>query len=221
MEYKGLRITWLGHDGFRINTKSKEIVIDPYKLRLRGRRTADIVFVTHEHFDHCSKEDLTKVVEPSKTIIIAARNCKSVVDELGVKDVRYVSPGDSGEVGDVRYLAVPAYNVNKFRSPGVVFHPKEYGGVGFILEIGQVRIYHPGDTDHIEEMRGLGRIDIAFVPVSGTYVMTAEEAAKAVEDIKPEIAIPMHYGAIVGSRSDAEKFSKQAKCKVVILEEEE
>lgn len=221
MEYRGLRITWLGHDGFRINTPNKEIVIDPYKLRQRGKRPADIVFITHEHFDHCSKDDLRRVVDPSKTTVIAAKNCKEAIEGLGARNVRYVSPGDSGEVDGVRYQAVPAYNVNKYRSPGVVFHPKEYGGVGFIIEIGGTRIYHPGDTDHIEEMRRLGRIDVAFIPVSGTYVMTAEEAAKAVEDIKPEVAIPMHYGSIVGSRRDAERFSKLAKCRVAILEEEE
>ncbi|MEM2004008.1 MAG: MBL fold metallo-hydrolase, partial [Nitrososphaerota archaeon] len=127
----------------------------------------------------------------------------------------------TGELMGVRYLVVPAYNVNKFRAPGVVFHPKEYGGVGYIIEVDNIRIYHPGDTDLIEEMKTLGRIDVALLPVSGTYVMTAEEAAKAVDIIKPDLAIPMHFGEIVGSEKDAQTFKSKASCRVEILKPEE
>jgi L-ascorbate metabolism protein UlaG (beta-lactamase superfamily) len=101
---------------------------------------------------------------------------------------------------------VPAYNVNKFRAPGQPFHPRDYNGLGFLIEAGGVRVYHAGDTDIVEEMAALKDIDIALLPVSGTYVMTSSEAAEATRRIAPKVAVPMHWGAIVGGRVDAEKF---------------
>jgi L-ascorbate metabolism protein UlaG (beta-lactamase superfamily) len=115
--------------------------------------------------------------------------------------------------------AVPAYNINKFREPGQVFHPKEDGKLGFVLTMKGVRIYHTGDSDNIPEMRGI-RPDIALVPVSGTYVMTSQEAVEAVASIDPKVVIPMHYGAIVGDRKDAEALQKQVNCEVKVLEKE-
>ncbi|RLG02733.1 MAG: MBL fold metallo-hydrolase, partial [Thaumarchaeota archaeon] len=133
--------------------------------------------------------------------------------------IKLVRPGDKVEVKGAKIEAVPAYNVNKFRSPGVVYHPKEEGSVGYVIELDGVRIYHAGDTDFIPEMRNL-EVDVALIPVSGTFVMTAEEAAEAVNTFKPKVAIPMHYGAIVGDKSDAERFKKLAEVDVVILEKE-
>lgn len=109
-------------------------------------------------------------------------------------DVQIVKPGHSVMVKGIEVEAVPAYNVDKFRSPGVAFHPKESGHVGFVVTLDVQRIYHAGDTDHIPEMADLGRIDIALLPVSGTYVMTADEAMGAARTINPKIAIPMHVG---------------------------
>ena len=215
-EYGGIKIYWLGHDSFRI-TDGKVIYIDPYKIK--GGPTADIILVTHDHFDHLSTGDLKKV-SSDKTTIIAAQNCSGKISGVKYGEVRYVRPGDRVEVGEVIVEAVYAYNVNKFREPGVVFHPKEYGGVGYVVTIGGVKIYHDRDSDNIPEIQGL-RPDIALLPVSGTYVMTAEEAAEAVERIQPKVAIPMHYGAIVGSEKDAERFKSLAKCEVVILERED
>lgn len=220
LQYRGVEITWLGHDGFRLKTQKVEAVIDPYNFRSRTKLLADLVFITHDHFDHCSIDDIRNISEPSRTIVIASENCRSALKALNVKDKFFVKTGDKGELLGVKYEVVSAYNVNKFRAPGIVFHPKEYGGVGYVIELDNVRVYHSGDTDLIDEMKQLGRIDIAFLPVSGTYVMTADEAINAVDIIKPELAIPMHYGEIVGSERDAQLFKTRAKCRVEILKPE-
>ena len=144
---------------------------------------------------------------------------KKELSSTKVKEVKAVKPGDKVVFGDITIEVVPAYNLNKFREPGKPFHPKEDGKVGFILSIGGVRVYHAGDTDPIPEMRGF-KTDVALLPVSGTYVMTPEEAAEATRMIKPKLAIPMHYGAIVGSENDAEKFKQLAACPVQILKPE-
>jgi L-ascorbate metabolism protein UlaG (beta-lactamase superfamily) len=214
-EYQGVKVTWLGHDGFRIQNH-QVVYIDPYQIE--GGPKADIVLISHEHSDHCSVDDLKKVVGP-QTVIVAHAQSKGELSKLKVKEFKVVKPGDKISIGDVGIEAVPAYNVNKFREPGKVFHPKEDGKLGFIVTMNGVRIYHAGDTDHIPEMKGI-RTDVALLPVSGTYVMTAQEAAEAVVTINPKVVIPMHYGAIVGNRKDAETFQTLVKCEVKILDKE-
>ena len=214
-EYSGIRISWLGHDCFRIKD-SKTIYIDPYQIA--GGEPADILLISHEHYDHCSIEDARKITSPS-TVVITTEACKESLSTLKVREIKSVKPGDKQVVGDVSIEAVPAYNVNKFRAPGKVFHPKEDQKVGFIVTLKGVRVYHTGDSDLIPEMKDL-KADVALLPVSGTYVMTAEEAAEATKVIKPKLAIPMHYGAIVGSEKDAEKFKRLASCAVQILTKE-
>ncbi len=142
-----------------------------------------------------------------------------VVLDKEVREFLKVRPGDKVQLGDVIVEAVPAYNLDKFREPGKVFHPREDGKVGYILTMKGVRVYHSGDTDAIPEMKAF-KADLALLPVSGTYVMTATEAAEATKMIKPKLAIPMHYGAIVGSEADAEKFKQLASCQVQILKPE-
>jgi L-ascorbate metabolism protein UlaG (beta-lactamase superfamily) len=214
LQHEGIQITWLGHDGFKLK-KGKVVYVDPFKLGAKPE-PADLVFVTHEHFDHLSVDDLKKVVTPATTVVTIAA-CEAAVKPLKPKAVRLVAPGDRLTVDGVTVEVLPAYNVNKFRTPGNPFHPKADGKVGFILGIGSVRIYHAGDTDEIPEMAGAKGVDVALLPVSGTYVMTAEEAAKACNAIQPKLAIPMHYAAIVGSAADAEAFRKAVKCRVEIL----
>ena len=198
-------IAWLGHDSFRI-VGSKTIYFDPYQIGPAD--PADLVLVTHEHFDHCSPEDVAKVQGPATKIITE----KDSAPQLS-GDVQVVVPGEHVTVEGVTIEAVPAYNVDK------AFHPKENGWLGFIVEIDGVRIYHAGDTDFIPEMSGF-KTDIALLPVSGTYVMTAEEAVEAALAIHPQIAIPMHYGAIVGGSTDADAFKSalEGKIEVVILD---
>jgi len=215
-EYQGVKISWLGHDSFRIKN-GKTIIIDPFKIRPIPDK-ADILLVSHEHFDHLSLDDIKKV-SSDKTTIVTIPAVKKELSSMKVKEVKTVKAGDKVAFGNITVEVVPAYNLNKFREPGKPFHPKEDGKVGFILSIGGVRVYHAGDTDPIPEMRGF-KTDVALLPVSGTYVMTPEEAAEATRMIKPKLAIPMHYGAIVGSENDAEKFKQLAACPVQILKPE-
>lgn len=198
------KITWLGHDGFRIDG-DQTIYIDPYEIAPGPK--ADLILVTHEHFDHCAPEDVAKL-QSSETVIVTEKDSAQKL----TGDVRVMVPGDSITVGKTRIEAVPAYNTNK------QFHPKENQWLGFIIEIDGVRIYHAGDTDFIPEMKDF-KVDIALLPVSGTYVMTAKEAVIAAVAIGPKLAIPMHYGAIVGDKTDAERFQKAlaGKIEVVIL----
>jgi L-ascorbate metabolism protein UlaG (beta-lactamase superfamily) len=209
-------MSWLGHDSFRIKN-GKTVIIDPFKIRSISDK-ADILLISHEHFDHLSLDDIKKVTS-DKTIIVTIPACKKELSNLKAKEIKAVKPGDKVTFGDVTVEAVPAYNLNKFREPGKPFHPKEDGKVGFIVSVKGVRVYHAGDTDPIPEMKGI-KADIALLPVSGTYVMTPEEAAQAAGMIKPKIAIPMHYGSIVGSESDAERFKQLAPCPVQVLKAE-
>jgi L-ascorbate metabolism protein UlaG (beta-lactamase superfamily) len=200
-------IHWLGHDTFRI-TGEKVIYTDPFKLKKKD--TADIILITHSHYDHCSPEDVEKVSSP-QTVVVAPEDCR---EKLG-GDVRVVKPGDVIEVSGIRIEAVPSYNTNK------QFHTRDRKWVGYIFTTGGKRIYIAGDTDRIPEMKDF-RADIALLPVSGTYVMTAEEAVMAALDIRPSVAIPMHYGSIVGTDADATRFEEglKGKIEVLVLKEE-
>ncbi|MFX0183517.1 MAG: MBL fold metallo-hydrolase [Candidatus Hodarchaeota archaeon] len=214
IEFEGIKFRWLGHDGFLItDTSGKTVCIDPYNVK-GSFDPVDVVVSTHEHGDHCSLEDLKKFVS-SKTDIIGISMARNTLEKLDCKEIHYVSPGDKITVGSIPFEIVVAYNVNKFRSPGVPFHPKEDKKIGVVFELDGIRIYHAGDTDNIPEMQNI-QTDVALLPVSGTYVMTADEAIEAAEVLKPKLAIPMHFGAIVGDRSMAEKFGKGVTCAVRI-----
>ncbi len=213
MKLANLEITRIAHDTFKI-AGSKVIYTDPFKVTSRDE--ADIVLLSHEHFDHLSLEDLNKVIFPGTTIL-ASPLCKDGLKGVKVKDLHYMDPGGKHLVGKVEVDAVPAYNINKFREPGRVFHPKEEKRLGFVFTMDGTTVYFAADTDFIPEMKSI-KCDIALLPVSGTYVMTAEEAAEAANALNPKIAVPMHYGAIVGSVADAKKFKSLVKnCDVQIL----
>ncbi|RLI96571.1 MAG: MBL fold metallo-hydrolase [Candidatus Aenigmatarchaeota archaeon] len=204
-EYKGIKIEWLGHASFKISDKLV-IYIDPYVLPAEPEK-ADLIFVTHEHYDHCAVDNIKKLVKEDTQVVIT-EDC--IAKLSGLKTFPVV-PGKSYEIKGIKFETVPAYNLNK------AFHTKASNWVGYIIEIDGVRIYHAGDTDFIPEMKEL-KVDVALMPVGGTYTMNAEEAAEAVNSFKPKVAIPMHYGKIVGSKADAEKFKELVKeAEVVIL----
>jgi L-ascorbate metabolism protein UlaG (beta-lactamase superfamily) len=213
MKLLNLDFTRIAHDTFRV-AGSKVIYTDPFKVAKEDQ--ADIVLLSHEHFDHLSLDDLNKVCTP-ETTIVASTLCKEGLVKVKAKEKHFVEPGMKQSVGQVAIEAVPAYNVNKFREPGKPFHPKELKGVGFVFEMDGTRVYYAGDTDFIPEMKSV-QCDIAMLPVSGTYVMTVEEAAKAAQTINPKIAVPMHYAAIVGTDDDAKKFKALVtSCEVQIV----
>lgn len=203
----GVNIEWLGQSGF-VFRNEKVIYIDPFKVSSTDK--ADIILITHEHYDHCSIEDIKRIIKP-ETIIVTVPDCQSKLSGMKVANITLVRPGNKVNVKGTIIEAVPAYNLNK------KFHPKENEWVGFVVTINGKRIYHAGDTDTIPEMKSLSNIDIAMVPIGGTYTMTAEEAANAVNQFRPKTAIPMHYGTIIGSKSDGEKFKSLAKVNVEIL----
>ena len=209
LDFQGIQISWLGHASFKIETKDKIIFIDPYDIETTDR--ADYIFITHIHHDHFSLEDIENIKKPS-TIIVATSDCAAKLGDY----VRAIKPDQPLEFENLKVQAIPAYNTHHFKSPGVPFHPKESNWVGFILEINNVRIYHAGDTDKIPEMENI-QCDIAMLPVGGTYTMDAEEAAQVANQIKPDLAIPMHWGKIVGTHKDARIFSEKSEVEVRIM----
>ena len=199
IEEMAQKMVWLGHDGFRIDAE-KTIYFDPYEISPGPK--ADLILISHEHFDHCSPEDVSKIQGPETVIITDKTSAEKLTG-----DVRIVAPGESMSLGGIKIEVVPSYNRDKD------FHPKQKAWLGFIVEVEGVRIYHAGDTDFIPEMNDL-KVDIALLPVSGTYVMTAEQAVEAAMAIQPKLAIPMHYGAIVGDEKDALAFEESLKGKI-------
>jgi L-ascorbate metabolism protein UlaG (beta-lactamase superfamily) len=213
-----INIFWTGHDGFRLEHENKIIYIDPFKLneKYNDKNDASIILITHNHFDHLSIEDINKIIKKDTKIICSDECIEILTNNYKDNEILPLKPKDKTTVENIIITGVEAYNTNKN------FHPKEDKKVGYIITINHINIYHTGDTDLIPEMNNLTP-DIAFVPVSGTYVMNAIEAAKATNElIKPKkIAIPMHYGSIVGTIEDAESFCNNVKiCKTTILDKE-
>ncbi len=216
MEYKGVDIRWLHHNCFRISGGGQVVYTDPYKV-VNRYADANTVLITHDHYDHLDVESLKKVVKDDTTLV-APRDCKDKLDQFKNKKL-FVSPNEIKIVDGVTIKTVPSYNVNKFRTKTEVFHPKDKGNVGYIFIVSGVRFYIGGDTDFIPEMNDY-RTDVALIPISGIYVMTAEEAAKAAMAIKADLTIPAHYGAGIGTAADAKRFVGllKGKLKTAILE---
>ena len=209
MNIDGVKIEWLGHASFRITSHNKVIYIDPYVLD-DSDKPADYILITHEHYDHCDLTVISKIHSPDAKIF-APPGCISKIHQK----FQIVNPGDSFDEGFMKIKAVPAYNIGK------PFHPETIGN-GFVLNVSGVKIYHAGDTDRIPEMADLAeeKLDLALLPIGGTYTMDAREAAKAVELIKPKRVMPMHWGKIIGSKEDANRFKELVgdKAEVIILE---
>jgi L-ascorbate metabolism protein UlaG (beta-lactamase superfamily) len=198
-------VHWLGHAGIKIKG-STVVYVDPYQIK--GGEPADLVLVTHDHFDHLSLDDIERIRGAQTTVVLPS----SAGQDVGAR-VERVKPGDRLTLAGVAITVLPAYNTNK------QFHPKAAEQVGYIFAVDGISYYHSGDTDLIPEMAEV-QADVAFLPVGGTYTMTAEEAARAAAMIKPKIAVPIHWGKIVGSEEDARLFQQECRCEVRILEPE-
>ncbi|MFL5797188.1 MAG: MBL fold metallo-hydrolase [Actinomycetota bacterium] len=203
------RFTWYRQSAYLWRGDGINVYIDPWGVT--GDPPADVVFITHAHQDHYEPDDLAKVVREGSTKLVAPHD---IAAELS-GDVTPVAPGDSLEVAGIKVQAVPAYNVVEDRLDK---HPQANNWVGYILELGGTTYYHAGDTDHIAELDSV-KADVSFVPIGGTYTMEATEAAELVRAQSPKLAVPMHYGFVVGTPADAERFkSEAAPVEVQILE---
>lgn len=208
-------VAWLGHASFRIEVRGATIYIDPYRVP-DGAPKADAILVTHGHYDHFSPQDLERLSHDRTWLVAPA-----AVAERAKGRVASIAPGEALELEHLHgidVMAVAAYNTSKRDSEGNVFHPREAGWVGYDLNVRGERLYHSGDTDVIPEMDVVAGVDIALLPVSGTYVMTAAEAAEAARRIQPRVAVPMNWGSHLGTRADAEAFAEQAPVEVRILD---
>ncbi|MBR9676884.1 MBL fold metallo-hydrolase [Candidatus Woesearchaeota archaeon] len=191
-------VNWLGHAGFKLTLGSKLLFIDPYQIETDEK--ADILLITHSHYDHYSISDIQKIVKDD-TIIFMPADCTSKLSgKVGGGRTQLVEPNKEYSVDDIKIKTVAAYNSNKS------FHPKDNAWVGYIIEFDGSRYYHAGDSDVIPEIAHLQNLTVAFLPVSGTYTMDAKEAATLALHLKPKIAIPMHFGSVVGDESDAKAF---------------
>lgn len=180
-----ITVKWLGHSSFQITTQGKLIYID-FERSASISQKGDLILVTHSHYDHCDLLNINKARKP-ETVVIAPKDCASKIGG----DVKSLKVGEETSVDNIKIKAVEAYNIKRFRSPGVPFHPKGLG-VGYLVTAEGKTIYHAGDTDFIPEMRQLRNIDVAFLPSGDTYTMDNNDAAEAALAFKPKIVIPMH-----------------------------
>lgn len=194
---------WIGHASFYIDAGGKRVFIDPFDIRTEIKGKADLILITHGHFDHCSREDIDKIISPG-TEIITAPGC---LDNAPYKHITIARPGFSKSMGNIFIEAIPAYN-NKDDRLG--FHPRANDWVGYILTVDGKKLYHAGDTDYIEEMNNLKGIYAALLPIGGKYTMDVNEAALAAKAISAEITIPMHYKHLLGVEGSAAAEKKFA-----------
>ena len=217
MQFGSISVEKIIHSAFKIQGKKAVVYMDPWKLP-PGSDMADLVLITHDHFDHCSPEDIKKVVRPG-TVIVGNSKVKKKLEGIHGIDFRESLPDQNIEIDGLTVRTFPSYNINKFKDGKNLYHPKSEGDLGFILGIDKMSLFYVGDSDNIEEFKLLSvtGINIALLPVSGTYSMTWQEAVEACKVINPDIAIPMHWGEVVGSITDAENFKKNVSCRVEIL----
>jgi L-ascorbate metabolism protein UlaG (beta-lactamase superfamily) len=200
------RIRWLGHASFVISGKPL-IYIDPWKLEV-SEESADLVLISHSHYDHFSKEDLA-MVRSEETEVVCPGDVASELEG----PVAVVTPGSRLSLGGAEVEVLPAYNVKR------PFHPRSDLMLGFVVMLEGKKLYYAGDTDFTPEMAALTDIEVALLPVGGRFTMDAEEAAEAANVFRPRVAIPYHWGDIVGSIEDAERFARLFKGETRILEQ--
>ena len=199
-----VKLQWLGHASFKIDYNDVTIYIDPWKIK-EAAHNATIVLVSHSHYDHYSADDIAKVSKGDTKLV----GPNDIIQKQGKGQA--IKSGQTIEISGLKITAVPSYNNTK------QFHPKSNNWVGFVIEAGKMRIYYAGDTDMTNEMKALKNIDLALLPIGGTYTMDWKDAVEAVKSFKPKQAVPYHWGDIVGSKTDAEQFSIKAACKVTVM----
>lgn len=199
-------IKWLGHSTVKL-LGEKIIYIDPFRIQ-ENYNDADIIFITHSHYDHFSEEDIKKCINDNTTIVVT-NDLYDKTLSLGfkVKNIISVMPNNNYVIGNIAFSTVPAYNINK------QFHPKSNSWVGYIINTNNTSYYIAGDTDITDEAKQV-KCDIAFLPVGGTYTMTYSEASQLANIIEPKLVIPIHYGSIVGTKEDALKFKENIKASI-------
>ncbi|MCR5418243.1 MAG: MBL fold metallo-hydrolase [Lachnospiraceae bacterium] len=197
-------ITVFAHNSIKIEGEAGAVYIDPFQMK-EAPKDADFILITHDHYDHFSPEDIEKVAG-EKTMLVVPEKMRAKADEVAgmVSRIVTVQPGERTKADGLKIETVPAYNTIK------PFHPKSAGWVGYILEAGGERIYIAGDTDATKEAKDV-KCDVILVPIGGTFTMDAKKAAAYVNELSPKVAIPVHYGSIVGDPSDGEVFASLVK----------
>ncbi len=198
-------IKWFGHASLMLKIDGKNIFIDPWKLK-KVKEKADIILITHSHFDHFSEDDIKKILKPDTFLY----SSEDVVNKVSVKNKKIIKPFEEVSSGSIIIKGFPAYNTNKN------FHPKSNNWLGFIIEYGGVSIYIAGDSDVTEEAKKI-KANIMILPIGGTYTMNDFEAAELVNLVKPEYAIPIHFGDVVGTKENAFKFKSLVNKPTVVL----
>lgn len=198
---------WYKQSAFRFTANGKNIYIDPWEIP-EGEPKADIILITHTHFDHFDQKTINRLYKEGTTIIFAPQDAKEKLKNLNTEIVK---PAQAFEHIGLKIKTTPAYNPKK------EFHPKPNNWVGYIIEINGAKFYHAGDTSLISEMADI-KTDVAMLPIGGHYTMDVEEALEAAKIISPKLVIPMHYGYAIGSKEDAEKFKEQCEIETKILE---
>ncbi len=210
-------LTWFGHASFLLTTRNNQKFyhVDPFDLKMVPKTKADAIFITHAHYDHWSTTDLRRLIG-DKTVIVVVNGC----DTRNFPGNRFIitEPNKTLKMEGVEIRTVPAYNIKQER---LGYHPRQNKWVGYIFTIDGKRIYHAGDTDFVPEMRTLGEIDIALLPIGGTYTMDAKEAAEAANAINAKTTIPIHYKRLLGDKSKAaeEAFAAAVKGQVLFIDE--
>jgi L-ascorbate metabolism protein UlaG (beta-lactamase superfamily) len=208
-------LEWMGHAGFHVNVGRAHVYIDPYRVP-DDAPAADLILITHGHYDHFSPQDVERLTKRETWLVGPA----AVAERVSGR-VHSIGPGELLEdelVRGIHVSAVAAYNTSKRDADGRPFHPRDAGWVGYELNVRGERLYHSGDTDVIPEMDSVTGVDVALLPVSGVYVMTAQEAAEAARRIQPRVAVPMHWGSHIGTEHDARTFAAKAPVEVQIME---
>lgn len=201
-------ITVNTQSSIRIQDAGLTVRFDPFRIA-GAPHDADVIFITHAHYDHFSPEDIRKVSRAG-TVLAAPKAMAEQLAEQGFPDIVLFSPGETGTVQGIRTEAVASYNKLK------PFHPRSGGNLGYVITLGGTRIYVAGDTDAVREARAV-RCEIALVPIGGTYTMNAKDAAALINEIRPKTAIPTHYGSIVGKLSDGDAFREAVAADIEVL----